>query len=140
MEPSMHFRETNMDPSMYFRKANTDPSMHFRKANTEFLLLVLLPTLFTISLSSLLLFPKITTNLLRNNEYNLICLSRNSKLSPLYSLCFIDIFLFFSKVASLQFPANRTSRKRPTLQNICTRWSPIQVTRVSVLFICPTSQ
>ena len=55
-KPSMHFRETNTDPSMHFRKANTDLSMHFRKANTEFLLPVLLPTLFTISLPSLLLF------------------------------------------------------------------------------------
>ena len=53
-KPSMHFRETNTDPSMHFRKANTDPSMHFRKANTELLLKVLLPTLFTISLPSLL--------------------------------------------------------------------------------------
>ena len=50
MEPSVHLRETNMKPSMHFRKANTDPSVHFRKANAKFVLLVLLPTLFTISL------------------------------------------------------------------------------------------
>ena len=49
-EPSMHFRETNTDPSMHFRKVITDPSMHFREVNTEFLLPVLLQTLFTISL------------------------------------------------------------------------------------------
>ena len=55
-EPFMHFRETNTEPSMHFRKANTDPSIHFRKASTEFLLLVLFPTLLTISLSTLLQF------------------------------------------------------------------------------------
>ena len=54
-KPSMHFRETNTEPPMHFRKANKDSSMHFRKANTEFLILVLLPTLLTISLSTLLL-------------------------------------------------------------------------------------
>ena len=53
-EPSMHFRETNTDRSMHFRKANTNPCMHFRKANTEFLLPVLLPTVFRISLPSFL--------------------------------------------------------------------------------------
>ena len=54
----------------------------------------------------------ITTNLL---HHIVSCLSSNSKLSPLYSLCFINNFLFCSKVASLQFPANGTCRKRPTL-------------------------
>ena len=52
--PTMHFRETNTNPSMHFRKANTGPSINFRKANTEFLLAVLLPTLFTTSLAFLL--------------------------------------------------------------------------------------
>ena len=53
---SMHFRKGNTDQSIHIRKANTDPSMHFRKANTEFLLLVLHPTLLTISLPTLLQF------------------------------------------------------------------------------------
>ena len=53
-EPSMHIRETNTEPSMHFKRANTDQTMNFRKANTEFLLLVLLPTLLTISLPTLL--------------------------------------------------------------------------------------
>ena len=55
-EPSMNFRDTNTDPSMHFRKANTNASMQLWKTNTEFLLPFLLPTLFTISLQSLLLF------------------------------------------------------------------------------------
>ena len=53
-EQFMHFRETNTEPSMHFKRANTDQTMNFRKANTEFLLLVLLPTLLTISLPTLL--------------------------------------------------------------------------------------
>ena len=116
-DPSMHFRETSTNPSMHFRKANTDPLVHFRKANMENLLPVLLSTLFTISLQSLLPFsllvfnPNINTNLVHHNEYNVICLSSNSKLSLLYSLCFILSFLF----CSLPFPANGTCRERPTL-------------------------
>ena len=118
-DPSMHFRETNTDPSMHFRKAIMDPPMHFKKANTEFFIPILLSTLFTISLPSLLPFTpifnhNITTNVLHHNKYNVICLLNNSKLSPLYSLCFIHSFIFCSKVASLKLPANGTGRKRPT--------------------------
>ena len=47
-------RWANTERFMHFRETNTDPSMYFRDANTELLLLVLLPTLFTISLPSLL--------------------------------------------------------------------------------------
>ena len=134
MEPFMHFRKTNTDPSVHFRMANTDPSMHFRKANTEYLLPFLLQTFFLSLFHFHVYFcfysqfnPNMTTNLLHHNECNEICLSSNSKLSPLYSLCFIHSFLFCSKVVSLQFPANGPCRKRLTLQNVCTRRSPIQV-------------
>ena len=95
-----NLRWAKTEPSMHFRKANTDPPMHFRKANTKNLLPILLQTLFTISLPS------------------------NSKIIPLYSLCFVHIFLFCNKVARLQFPANETCRKRLALLNVCTRQSP----------------
>ena len=53
-EPFRHFRETNTEQSLHFRKTNTDLSMHFRKANKEFWVLVLLPTVLTISLAQLI--------------------------------------------------------------------------------------
>ena len=84
-ELSTYFRKTNTDPSVHFRKANTNPSMHFRKANTEF---------------CSQFYSQLTISLLSN-----------SKLSPLYSLCFVHIFFFCSKVASLQFQANGTCRQ-----------------------------
>ena len=110
-EPSMHLRETNTDPSMHFRKANADPSMHFRKTNTRFVAPRFSPNFihnFTPSFN-----PNITTNLLHHNKYNVICLSSNSKLISLYSLCFMLSCLFCSKVSSLQFPG--TCRKIPLL-------------------------
>ena len=103
MEPSMHFRKTNTDPSVHFRKANTDPSVHFRNANKEFLLPVFLPTPKFTSKFTPSFISNITINLLHHDECNII--SHNSKLSPLYFLCFVYSFLFCSKVASLQFQA-----------------------------------
>ena len=105
-ELSMHFRETNTDPSMHFRKANTNRSMHFRKAytdrsmdfrkaNTEFLFPIFSQLYSQFHFKKNFRFtpsfhPNITTNLLHHNEYNVICLSSNSKQSLLYSLCFVD--------------------------------------------------
>ena len=57
----------------------------------------------------------ITSNLLHHDECKVIRLSGISKLSSLYSLCFVHSFLFCSKVVSLQFPANGTCRKSPTV-------------------------
>ena len=102
-EPTMHFRKTNTDPPVHFRKTNTDPSMHFRKANTEFLLPI--PnSQFYFSLSQ--------------HNYQFVIpwwvqhnFSSNRILRPLYSLCFVHSFLFWSKVASLKFQANWTCRK-----------------------------
>ena len=118
-ELSIHFRATNMDPSIHFRKAHTDPSMNFWKANAEFLLSFLLLTLLTISLTTLPLFFsqfKSQQNYQRVIPQKMPC-----------NLCFLHSFLFNSKVASLQFPANGTCRKRLTLQNVCTRRSTIQI-------------
>ena len=117
MEPTMHFRETNTDLPVHFRKANTDLSMHFRKVNTKFLVPALLPNLLTISLASLYPFlpPVVIPTYLHHNKWNVIRPSSHSNLCPLYSLCFVHSFLFWSKVASLQFPANGPCRKRPTL-------------------------
>ena len=56
--------------------------------------------------------PNITTNLLHHHKCNVICLSGNRKLSPLYSPCFLHSSLFPCKVASIQSPAKRTCRKR----------------------------
>ena len=120
-EPSMHFRETNTDPSMHFRQANTDLSMHFRKTNTEIFAPRVTPNFihnFTSMFTSVFtptFNPNITTILLHHNEYNVSCLSSNRKLNLLYSLCFVYSFLFCSKVTSLEFPANGTCRKRPSL-------------------------
>ena len=101
-EPSMHFRETNTNPSVHFRKANTDPSMHYTKVNIEFVRPFFFPTPNFTSKFTPSFISNITTNLLHHDkrQYNL---SSNSKLSPLYTLCF------------LQFQSNGTCRKRPTL-------------------------
>ena len=119
-ESSMHNRETNRDPSMHLgRPIRICPCILERPIQkfcshlnsqlySQFHFQV--KFCFTASFN-----PNITTNLLHHNEYNVICLSSNSKLSPLYYLCFVHIFLFCSKVTSLQFPGNGTCRKRPTL-------------------------
>ena len=112
-EPPMQFMETNTDPSMNFRKATTNPSRNFKKANTE----LFFPSFFTCKFTSVFTTSfnsNITTNLLHHHEYIVICLSSNSKVRLLYFLCFVHSFLLCTKVASLQFQANGTCRKRPT--------------------------
>ena len=123
---SMHFRETNTDPYMYFRKANTDPSMHFRKANTEFLVPALFRNKLTILLTSLYLFlpPVLIPAKQHHNKCNVICPSSNSRLSPLYSLCVVHSFFFLQQST---VPSQWNLQERPTLQNVCTRRSSIQV-------------
>ena len=58
--------------------------------------------------------PNLTTNLLHHDNCNVMFLSSNSELSPLFFV-FIHSFLLYSKEASLQFPANGTCRKKPKL-------------------------
>ena len=109
-EPSMYFRKINTAPSVHFRKGNTDPSLHFRKANKGFLFSVLLQTPNFTSKFTQSFISNITIKLLHHNECNII----SQVTGPSYFLCFVHIFLFWSKVASLQFQANGTCRKRPT--------------------------
>ena len=69
--------------------ASTEPSMNFRETNTD-------PSMH---------FRK------ANTDSSMHFRKANTE----YSMCFVHCFFCCSKVASLQFPANGTCRKRPTL-------------------------